>query len=201
MGIWVPGMIEGSVFDKRLLSLKSTAYLGYYYRFNLAELISSLIDLDGSEVTTDPSRWNMDTGGYSEIYKMWQEAKFNSSSIKWINYYPDKHYTQDLVNDAARYLRLSGVHRSWISRIDPGFYAPWHWDVDDNEHEYLTKGNIKKYSIMLGKPALGHIFIVGEDYLYNLPEGSIFKWKNYRDWHAGINAGMTPNFMLHILGY
>jgi hypothetical protein len=194
-------MIEGSVFDKRLLSLKSTAYLGYYYRFNLEDIVSSLTNQVGIEITTNPDHWNMDTEGYSEIYKIWREAKFNPASIKWINYYPNTHYDQSLVNDIAKYLRLNGVHRSWISRIDPGYYAPWHWDVDDLESEYLIKGPIKRYSIMLGKPALGHIFIVGDDYLYNLPDGSIFKWNNYKDWHAGTNAGLVPNFMLHILGY
>lgn len=194
-------MIEGSVYDKRLLSLKSTAYLGYYYRFNLEDIVASLNNQLGNEISTDPSYWDMNTTGYSEIYKLWKEANFNPASIKWINYYCDKHYNQSLVDDVAKYLRLNGIHRSWISRIDPGYYAPWHWDVDDNESEYLQKGHIKRYSIMLGKPALGHILIVGEDYLYNLPEGSILKWNNYRDWHAGVNAGLVPNFILHILGY
>jgi hypothetical protein len=192
-------MIEESAFDKRLLNLNSSAFLGYYYRRNLLKITSNLTD--GIPVTTDLSRWNLETTGYSEIYKMWQNAKFNPNSIKWINYYPDTHFDVDLVNDVAFYLRLTGVHRAWISRVDPGYYAPWHWDVDDNESTYLEKGQIKRYSVMLDKPAIGHVFILGEDYLYNTPVGAIFKWNNYKEWHAGINAGLTPKFMLHILGY
>lgn len=194
-------MIEGSVFDKRLLSLKSSAYLGYYYRFNLKALIESLVTQQGTDITSDVSNWNMNTNGYAEIRDMWRSADFNPASIKWTNYYPDINYTQDLVDDVAKYLRLKGVHRSWISRIDPGYYAPWHWDVDDNEAEYLSNGPIKRYSIMLGKPTIGHVFILDEDHLYNVPEGSIFKWNDYKSWHAGINAGMTPKFMFHIIGY
>jgi hypothetical protein len=201
MGLWIFRMIEGSVFDKRLLSLKSSAYLGYYYRFNLSEIVASLSTQIGVDITTDPLQWNMDTSGYAEIYKLWKEANFNPASIKWTNYYPNTHYSQDLVDDVAKYLRLTGVHRSWVSRIDPGFYAPWHWDVDDNESTYLLKGPIKRYSIMLGKPTVGHVFILGEDHLYNVPEGSIFKWNDYKSWHAGINAGMKPKFMFHIIGY
>lgn len=194
-------MIKGSVFDKRLLSLKSSVYLGYYYRFNLEELIDSLSNQSGADVVIDPSQWNMNTDGYAEIYDMWRSANFNLASIKWSNYYPSINYTQDLVDDVAKYLRLKGVHRSWISRIDPGYYAPWHWDVDDKEAEYLSKGPIKRYSIMLGKPTIGHVFILDEDHLYNVPEGSIFKWKDYKSWHAGINAGMMPKFMFHIIGH
>lgn len=194
-------MIEGSVFDKRLLSLKSSVYLGYYYRFNLEELIDSLSNQSGTDIVVDPSRWNMNTDGYAEIHDIWRSANFNPASIKWTNYYPGINYTQDLVDDVANYLRLKGVHRSWISRIDPGYYAPWHWDVDDNETEYLSKGHIKRYSIMLGKPTIGHVFILGDDHLYNAPEGSIFKWNDYKSWHAGINAGMKPKFMFHIIGY
>lgn len=194
-------MIETSVFDKRLLSLKSCAFLGYYYRYDLAELVNTLLLKEGTSVTTDPSRWNFDTSGYTDIYKMWQAANFNPNSIKWINYYPGKDYPQELVDDVAGYLRLNGVHRSWISRIDPGYYAPWHWDVDDNEETYLQKGSIKRYSLTLCEPTLGHIFILGEDYLYNTPHGSIFRWNKYKEWHAGINAGITPKFMLHVIGY
>lgn len=194
-------MIEGSVFDKRLLSLKSSIYLGYYYRFDLEELVDSLSNQPGTDIVIDPCQWNMDTDGYAEIYNMWRSANFNHASIKWTNYYPNVNYTQDLVDDVAKYLRLKGVHRSWISRIDPGYYAPWHWDVDDKEAEYLCEGPIKRYSIMLGKPTIGHVFILDEDHLYNVPEGSIFKWKDYKSWHAGINAGMRPKFMFHIIGY
>lgn len=187
-------------FDKRLLKLESSVFLNTYRRIEWQEVIASLLHTEGSSVTTDPSRWNTDTPGYNEIYTLWKNANFNSNSIKWINYYPEIHFNESLVNDIASYLHVN-VHRSWISRVDPGYFAPKHWDVDDNEQEYLQKGKILRYSIMMGEPTYGHIFILGNDYIYNCPKGSIFKWNNYKDWHSGINAGMTPKFMLHLLAY
>ena len=92
-------------------------------------------------------------------------------------------------------------HRSWISRVDPGYYAPWHWDIDDNEKFYLQKGIPTRYSIMIGESFPGQIFIIGQDHIYNCPEGSIFRWNNYKEWHCGINASMVPKYMLHILAY
>lgn len=188
-----------SHFNKRLLDLSSSIYLNTYRRVNWDEIIAALPE--GVPVTTDPSRWNLDTPGYTEIYQMWQTANFNSTAIKWTNYYPEQHFPQSIIDDIATYLRLDGVHRAWISRVDPGYFAPWHWDVDDNEPKYLEKGEIKRYSVMLDEPVHGHIFVLGNDYLFETPRGAVFKWNNYKDWHSGINAGMTPKYMLHILGY
>jgi hypothetical protein len=200
MGIRVPRMIETSFFDKRLLTLKDTIYLGYYYRHDLINLSQSLLDSPGTDVMSGLREKHSDPK-YAEINKLWQNAKFNENAMQWINYYPAKDFPQSLVDDAASYLRLNGVHRAWISRIDPGYCAPWHWDVDDNENLYLEKGEIKRYSITMCSPTMGHIFIIGQDYLYDVPVGSIFKWKNFKEWHTGINAGMSPKFTFHILGY
>jgi hypothetical protein len=154
----------------------------------------------GVDITTDPSKWHLDTPGYNEIHTMWQTANFNMSAIKWTNYYPGKHFNNTIVEQVAEHLNV-GIHRSWISRIDPGFFAPWHWDVDDNEDEYLQKGNPVRYSCFIEEPAHGHIFIVGDNYYYNQPKGTLIKWDNYKDWHSGINAGMTPKYMFHLLAY
>ena len=79
--------------------------------------------------------------------------------------------------------------------------APWHWDVDDNEDEYLKHGDIVRYTIIPKQFANGHIFILGNDYFYNLDEGKIIPWSSHKEWHSGINAGLEPNWMFHILGY
>lgn len=164
------------------------------------KITNDLIIQDGVSITTDPSRWDLATEGYSEIYKLWQEAQFNTSAIKWTNYYPGKHFSQSVMDLISTHLKIIPI-RAWVSRIDPGYFAPWHWDVDDNEQEYLAKGEIHRFSIFIEPPTFGHIFVVGNDYLINEPLGSVIKWINYREWHSGINAGMTPKFMLHILGH
>jgi hypothetical protein len=155
----------------------------------------------GSPVTTDPSRWNMDTTGYSDILKMWNDAKFNPASIKWINYYPNEHFEKLLEENIKNFLGLSEVHRSWVSRIDPGYYAPLHWDVDDNEHTYLTKGTIKRFTVIINPMQLGQLFILGNQYIHSLEQGTILEWNNYKEWHAGINASMEPAYMFHLLAF
>lgn len=155
---------------------------------------------NGSDVTVDPARWNLDTPGYNEIYSIWKKANFNANAIKWTNYYPGQHFPEEVVTEQVKQLAIKHVHRSWISKLDPGFIAPWHWDVDDNEQEYLKHGPITRYTIMIEPMAHGHILIIGNEYYFNKPKNTIIKWNNYKEWHSGINAGMQPSYMLHILG-
>jgi len=174
--------------------------LGTYNKISWVDVTSNLLHQTGISITTDPSRWELATPGYLEIYKIWQEACFNPNAIRWTNYYPGKHFPNDIIDQICSHLKIDHI-RSWISRLDPGYFAPWHWDVDDNEQEYLSKGEIHRFSIFVEPPTFGHIFILGNDYLINEPEGSIVGWKNHREWHSGINAGLKPKFMLHLLGY
>jgi len=171
-----------------------------YDKIDWEVLTADLLNHEGSIITPNASKWNISTPGYLEIYKLWEDANFNSSAIKWINYYPGREFSLEIVDTISADLKIKHI-RSWISRIDPGFFAPWHWDVDDNEQEYLSNGKIQRFSIFIEPPTFGHIFILGKDYLINESLGSVIQWNNHREWHSGINAGMVPKFMLHILGY
>ena len=155
---------------------------------------------DGYDVTADLEKWNLATPGYLEIYQMWKDANFNLSSIKWTNYYPGKHFDHLIESCVAEQLGITAV-RSWISRIDPGYCAPWHWDVDDNEQEYVKNGQLYRYSVFIDEPHPGHIFVIDNESFSNQYRGTVVKWNNYRAWHAGSNVGLTPKFMYHIIGY
>lgn len=156
---------------------------------------------EGNTVSVDPERWNLGNPEYRKILDIWKNANFNLSSIKWTNYYPGIHFSSDVEKNVSEYIGFRHVHRSWISKIDPGFMAPWHWDVDDNEDEYLRNGPIIRYTVMIEDMAHGHILIVGDEHYYNQKQNTTIKWQNHREWHSGINAGMTPNYLFHILGY
>jgi hypothetical protein len=165
---------------------------------NWNEIIANLSN--GIAITADKNKWNLSTPGYLEIYKMWEESKFNMSSIKWINYYPTTHYPSLIDDQMCEQLGINKL-RSWISQIDPGYCAPWHWDVDDNESAYLELGEIQRYSCFISKPNNGQMFQLGNQYYTSQPQGTIVKWNNYKEWHAGVNAGITSKYMYHIMGY
>lgn len=151
---------------------------------------------DGQVVTVDPLRWNMNNPEYQQILDLWKSKNFNTDSIKWINFYN----TEDIESKIASELKITPL-RSWISCVEPGFMTGYHYDIDDNEEEYLKHGLLKRYSIFISKPAIGHLFILGNEYFYNKPQGTIVKWSNYKEWHTGINGGLENKYMFHIIGY
>jgi hypothetical protein len=151
---------------------------------------------DGSIVTVNPERWNMNNPKYKEMVELWESNNFNTGSVRWINYYD----TKDIQATIARDLEITPI-RSWISCVEPGYMTGYHYDIDDYEEEYLKLGKLKRYSIFISEPAVGHVFILGETYHVNNPQGSILKWDHHREWHNGINGGLRNKYMFHILGY
>jgi hypothetical protein len=150
----------------------------------------------GRVVTVDPASWNMNNPEYAEILKLWKDGNFNTDSVKWTNYYS----TQEIETVIASELNITPL-RSWISCIEPGYMTGYHYDIDDSEEEYLKHGLLKRYSVFISNPSIGHLFILGKEYFYNNPQGTIVKWSNYREWHNGINGGLENKYMFHIIGY
>lgn len=151
---------------------------------------------NGRVITVDPSKWNMDNKEYQEMVDLWNQNNFNLNSVRWVNYYS----YGDLENQIAEQLKITPL-RSWISCVEPGYMTGYHYDIDDNESEYLKHGHMQRYSIFISKPEIGHLFILNKDYHYNNPQGTILKWNHYRDWHNGINGSFKNKYMFHILGY
>lgn len=157
-------------------------------------IISSL--KDGRVVTVDPARWNMNNPEYAEMLNLWKSKNFNTDSVKWTNFYE----YGDVEAQVAKELGIKPL-RSWISCVEPGYMTGYHYDIDDNEKEYLTNGDLKRYSVFISEPDVGHLFILDKEYYFNKPQGTVIKWSHYRDWHNGINGGLSNKYMFHILGY
>lgn len=151
---------------------------------------------NGQVVTVDPARWNMNNPEYKQMLDLWQSKNFNTDSVKWTNFYD----TKEIETKLAEELNITPL-RSWISCVEPGYMTGYHYDIDDNEQEYLKHGLLKRYSIFISEPSVGHVFILGKEYFYNKPQGTILKWGHYREWHNGINGGLENKYMFHIIGY
>jgi len=151
---------------------------------------------DGRVITVNPTNWNMDNPKYREMVELWESNNFNTASVRWINYYD----TKEIESKIADELSITPL-RSWISCVEPGYMTGYHYDIDDNEQEYLSHGLLKRYTVFISEPAIGHVFILGKDYFINNSIGTVVKWKNHREWHCGMNGGLQNKYMFHILGY
>jgi hypothetical protein len=188
-----------------ILKLQDGEFIGYYLNINWDDVIDqcnkSAVPLPTFKNTpAEQTQWE-DDPTYNEMFSMWTENNFNPDSIKWRSYRCNMHFDESVADSVASYLGLTTVHSCWISRVDPGFFAPLHCDPLIAKKTDPDKGEVKRYLITISPAEAGQIFILGKDHLYNLPVGTVIKWRDPGELHIGINGSMKSKYQFHILGY
>lgn len=140
--------------------------------------------------------------GLDEVTDLWNRAGYKTpdqgGTVSWDMFFPGVNFEQSIADKFAEYIGLESINSCWISRIHPGFFAPIHWDVNDNEAEYDKQPDKLRWHCHIGKPAFGHVFIAEDKCLYNQPQGTTYQWSSRKLWHAGTNCGLTPKYILNI---
>lgn len=168
--------------------------------FNCQELLNQLKNVTGElhrghEIakpnTTEAEaylqqRQNALDAGYMEV-----------NSVQFYHYKPKTHFDPKFVDTFANIVKATPL-RVFISEIRPGRMVPWHWDID-NDTEY--EGRVVRYHVHLSQPAPGHIFMLGNQAIYNREQGDMFKWNTHTAWHAGANCGFSTKFLFNFKGY
>jgi hypothetical protein len=134
----------------------------------------------------------------NQMLSSWLNAGYGDS-VEWINFYPVKHFEESLLSGIYTQLKVN-PKRVWISSINPGKCVPWHWDIETSEHEWSKEGKLVRYTVYMDEPKIGHVFVVGDQCMYNVPAGSIYKWNNWKEYHLGFNCGFEKKYVLHIVG-
>ena len=94
--------------------------------------------------------------------------------IEWINYYPGKE-SMEVAEKFGEFVGAPRMIKSWISKIYPGKTAPWHWDWDVDWKKYTEQGNPVRFTAMINELPPGHVFIVGDEALYNEKQGDVLQ--------------------------
>lgn len=136
---------------------------------------------------------------YRGIIDTWKTAGYDLTQIEWWDYYPGEHFDIEVQNVFERMFNAM-PRRVFISEVRPGQVVPYHYDVEDKEAEWLAEGNLVRYVCFIDKPQFGHVLILEDECFYNVKEHEIYKWDNYRSFHAGANCGTTPYYLFHFLG-
>jgi hypothetical protein len=175
--------------------MKSTTELTCLSNISWNDILNNLHN--GKDILPNFDNWNLNNPHYMKIYDQWKENNFNMQAVKWTNYYPEQFpKITEQISD------IMGIQplRSWISKIDPGYYAPWHFDVDEEEELYASK-NADRYSCFISQPKLGHVTIIGDELFSNTATGTFIKWNDRLAWHTSMCACMSPNYMFHLIAY
>jgi hypothetical protein len=160
------------------------------------------LDLDNGVCVSFDNIDNIPVGasGYEEILENFKKANYNFDIIKWYDYFPGVHFDKAVEDDFSKIVNCKPC-RSWISRVDPGYYAPYHWDIEEKEEFYLSLGSLIRYTCFITEPKFGQVMIVEDQCLYNQPKNAIYQWPSYKAWHAASNAGLEPQYLYQFLGY
>ena len=138
-------------------------------------------------------------GSYREVIELWDKAGYDLSQIEWYDYYPGTHVDIEIERKFAELINVI-PRRTFISEVYPGRCVPYHWDVEDNEKEWLAQGDLVRYVCFMDKPQFGHIFILEDEMFYNVEQHRVYQWDHYKNWHAGTNCGSEPYYLFHMLG-
>jgi hypothetical protein len=92
--------------------------------------------------------------GLKEVTDLWDKAGYGST-VQWDMFYPGNHFDNNIVKQFAEWAGLTSYTNAWVSRIHPGYFAPIHWDVQDDE----PLPDTVRYHVHMSTPQFGHIFI------------------------------------------
>lgn len=141
--------------------------------------------------------------GISDIALLWKNAGYKllheNGTAGWDMFFPNVNFSESIVNKFSEFVGINPIN-AWISRVNPGMVAPWHWDANDNEEEYETIVGIKRFSCHISKPSPGHVFIVEDHCFYDQKQGDVYLWPSRKSWHGGANCGLVPKYLFNIFG-
>jgi hypothetical protein len=141
--------------------------------------------------------------GIDDVATVWSNAGYvpiyNGGNAGWDMFLPGQNFSYDVVDKFAKFVGLDGCTNAWISRVNPGYVAPWHWDVTDDEATLDKKADIQRYHchIQLPESTIGHTLILEDEFFYKEKQGAVYKWPSRKSWHGASNCGLTPLYLFN----
>jgi len=129
-------------------------------------------------------------------YKMNHEG----GNMRWDMLMPGQQFDESIAEKFCEFVGMDSYINCWISRVNPGDVAPWHWDVTDDEKTLEAGKPLQRFHCHVSGPIDGHTLIVGNTCLYKQPQGAVWQWPDRKSWHAGSNAGLEPKYIFNIWG-
>ena len=140
-----------------------------------------------------------------KIEKLWKDAGVKSVSAggsnQWDMFVINNHFDKSIVDKFCNFVNADVTH-CWISRLEPGNMAHWHWDTSSisQQSEFDKIPNIVRYCCFISKPQPGHVFMIEDHCFYNQEQGAVWQWPSRTSWHAGTNFGFENKYLFNFFG-
>jgi hypothetical protein len=158
--------------------------------------IKELLQRNGDKDIPDDKRLPTDDTSY--IIDL-INGKYDWELVKWQSFWLNAEFN-DIIKIFTETTQKNNI-RCFVSRLDPGNVAPYHWD--ECECYNRTETNLDKifrYTCFLNTPDIGQTFIVKDKCFYNEEQGNVYQWDHYTDFHGAFNTGTDPHYLLHFVG-
>ena len=187
--------------------MQSTYVGNFKEHFDCDTLISQLLSQPGDRRTHENPYANnveLDPELLAKKYEMrdmWQDAGYmDSDSVEWINYYAGTHFDTSIVDKFADLVNAD-PYNIWISSMTPGKCVPYHWDIVKEYQTHRNDPRMVRYSFFIDKPSIGKIFVLKDQAFHMVPQGEVYKWIKWDEWHLGFNCGLSQKFLFHFIGF
>lgn len=149
-----------------------------------------------------PGHHQADHPNANGMHKQWNDAGYvltdAGGTVGWDMYLSGANFPHSIVTQVCDWIGIENIS-TWISAIHPGEYAPLHYDFQDDETVFDQPG-VERYHVHITKSVPGHAFFVGNECAYGYSAGDVYQWGSWRDYHAGVNAGLQKKFTMNIIG-
>lgn len=168
----------------------------------------NLIDWDKviSDIENKPGdklpKWNWDHPEFLKIKHLYESSGYLPESAEWINYYAETgDYDEEVNKLFGEFVGKTKFARVWISRINPGRTAPWHWDIDDLSNEFESAGSLIRYTARINKDGTGQVALVDDYAIIGGEQGDVYEWTDTKLWHGSANVGYTVKYQFNCLAF
>lgn len=136
-----------------------------------------------------------------EMRDLWDSAGYmDHDAVEWINYYAGDHFDINLLDQFGDLVNAD-PYNVWISSMTPGKCVPYHWDIAKEYQTHKHDPRMVRYSFFISKPAIGQVFVLKDQAFHMVPQGEVYRWHKWDEWHLGFNCGFTQKFLFHYVGF
>ena len=167
------------------------------------QAVINLLEITEPEYIGPRHRANDDIIGIDEIVKKWDDSGYvlyeDGGNAQWDMFIPGNQFDHNIVDYFCHIVGIKCLS-AWISRVRPGNFVPQHWDANDNEEYYNSMDKIVRFHCHIGTPEFGHIFLLEDQIITGLEQGTIVQWPDRKSWHGSCNLGIKNKYLFNIFG-
>ncbi len=170
------------------------------YVGNCASLIdwnAVILEIENQTPRYIGPRQGWDDPKVAHIADLWKKhgykPAFEGGTAEWSIYSPGDHFDIAVVDKFVEFAGMKGWSCAWISKIRPGYCAPWHVDLQTD-----VRAIPDRIHCHIDTPDPGHLLIVDEQQLINQAQGETYRWSDPELWHAASNVGKKPAYLFNI---